>query len=437
MTYRVRPASVLAGEVEPPGDKSISHRAVIFNSIANGAAEILNYLPAEDTLATVQCLKALGVDLHLDPDPSEKPETRGIRVTVTGKGIEGLTEADRVLDAGNSGTTLRLLTGLLSAVPFFSIISGDASLNARPMGRLVKPLRLMGAEIWGMEQDTRAPLAIKGRQLTGIKYRLPVASAQLKSALILAGLFAQGDSFIEEPSPSRDHTERLIQAMGATLTQEDTAIGVRPGPLCPLDIRIPGDISSAACWLVAGAIHPNASIKVSNTGVNPTRIGIIDVLKAMGACMAVGEHRMMGGEPVADIAVESSQLEGTEIGGDLIPRLIDEIPLVALAATQAMGTTIIGDAAELRVKESDRIRSTVQALSCLGANVEERPDGMAIHGPTPLKGAHCNSHGDHRLAMMLGVAGLVAKGETTIEQAEMADVSYPGFWDDLERVKLY
>ncbi|MFQ5875484.1 MAG: 3-phosphoshikimate 1-carboxyvinyltransferase, partial [Dehalococcoidia bacterium] len=275
MTHRVRPAPALAGEVEPPGDKSISHRAVIFNSIANGPAQVLNFLPGADTLATVDCLQALGVEIRLDPDPLEGSAPKGLRVMVNGRGIERLVEADQVLDARNSGTTIRLLTGLLSAAPFFSVISGDSSLNARPMGRLIKPLRLMGAEIWGREQGDQAPLSIRGGALSGIEYSLPVASAQIKSALILAGLFAEGDSVIHQPAPSRDHTERMVQAMGAEIKVEDTTITVRPGPLSPSDVRVPGDISSAACWIVAGAINPNASIKALATGVNPTRAGII------------------------------------------------------------------------------------------------------------------------------------------------------------------
>ena len=434
MTYRVISASALGGEVEPPGDKSISHRAVILNSIANGAAEVTNFLPGADTLATVDCLKALGVDIRLDPGPTKDTTPRGLQVAVVGRSIEGLAEADRVLDARNSGTTMRLLAGLLAAIPFFTIISGDSSLNARPMGRVVKPLRLMGAEIWGRHQDELPPLAIKGGQLKGIEHSLPVASAQLKSALILAGLFAQGDTVIHQPAPSRDHTERLVQAMGGRLSMKGNTISVGPSPLSAQDIRVPGDISSAAYWLVAGAIHPNARIKVLNTGVNPTRTGIIEVLRAMGAQLEEGEQRLSGGEPMTDIIIESSSLEGVEVGGDLIPRLIDELPLVALAATQAKGRTVIRDAGELRFKESDRIWTTVQELTRLGANIEEQPDGMVIHGPTPLRGASCHSHGDHRVAMTLGMAGLIAKGETIIEEHQVVDVSYPGFWDDLERL---
>ena len=436
MTYKMTPASALAGEIEPPGDKSISHRAVIFNSIAHGRAEISNFLPGEDTLATIDCLKAVGADIHVDTTVPETQKIRNLRLIVTGKGIEGLAEASQVLDARNSGTTMRLLTGLLSAAPFFTVITGDSSLNSRPMGRVVEPLRLMGAEIWGRDRDSQAPLAIKGGQLTGIEYSMPVASAQVKSALILAGLFAKGETLVRQPAPSRDHTERMVQAMGASLTLENSTISLKPGRLHALDISVPGDISSAAPWLVAGAIHPNAKIKVLNTGVNPTRTGIIEVLRAMGAQLVVGEPRESGGEPLADISVESSQHEGVEVASALIPRLIDEIPLVALAATQAKGTTTIRDAAELRVKESDRVETTVQELRRLGADIEERPDGMVIHGPTPLKGAHCNSHGDHRLAMTLGIAALIAKDETTIEDSEVVDVSYPGFWEELERLRI-
>jgi len=294
----------------------------------------------------------------------------------------------------------------------------------------------MGAEVWGRGGDSLAPLAIKGNQLRGIKYQLPVASAQLKSAILIAALFAQGDTTVEEPAPSRDHTERMLRAMGARLKSDGLRITLTPDPvpLVPLDLHIPGDISSAAFWLVAGAIHPNARIEVKNTGINPTRMGIIEVLLDMGAKLRIENERIEAGEPVADLIVESSDLVGRQIGGSLIPRLIDEIPLIAIAGCVARGTTVIRDAAELRVKETDRIRATVKELSRLGADIGELPDGLIIRGGKTLKGGEGHSYHDHRLAMAWGIAGLVAQGETVIHDAEVVAFSYPGFWSDLERL---
>lgn len=427
MDQRVRGASILRGEVIPPGDKSISHRAVILNSIAGGRARVDNFSPGADCLATVACLRQLGVEIV-----EESP----VNLTVSGVGKEGLKEPKDVLNAGNSATTIRLLAGLLAAQPFLSIVTGDESLRSRPMARLIHPLRLMGTEVWGRGGDSLAPLAIKGNQLRGIKYQLPVASAQLKSAVLIAALFAQGDTTVEEPAPSRDHTERMLRAMGAKLKSDGLRITLTPDPvpLVPLDLHIPGDISSAAFWLVAGAIHPNAKIEVKNTGINPTRMGIIEVLLDMGAKLRIENERIEAGEPVADLIVESSDLVGRQIGGSLIPRLIDEIPLIAIAGCVARGTTVIRDAAELRVKETDRIRATVKELSRLGADIGELPDGLIIRGGKTLKGGECHSYHDHRLAMAWGIAGLVAQGETVIHDAEVVAFSYPGFWSDLERL---
>lgn len=425
MEKRVKGCSNLKGEVAPPGDKSISHRAVILNSIASGKARIANFSSGDDCLAMISCLRALGVEIIKES---------GL-LTVSGVGKEGFTEPADVLNARNSATTMRLLAGLLAAQPFLSIITGDESLRSRPMARLIHPLRTMGADIWGRGYDSLAPLAIKGGQLRGIDYTSPVASAQLKSAILIAGLFAEGGTTVEEPATSRDHTERMLGAMGADLQRDGSKIALTPPiSLSPIDITIPGDISSAAFWLVAAAIHPNAHITVIKTGINPTRTGIIDVLLEMGAKLRVKNERTEGGEPVADLEVESSELVGTEIGGCIIPRLIDEIPLIALAGSLARGTTTIREAEELRVKESDRIGATVKELSKLGADIEELPDGMVIHGGRELKGGECYSHHDHRLAMTLGIAGLVAQGETVIHGAEAVDVSYPSFWQDLERL---
>ena len=425
MDRRVTGCSKLRGEIIPPGDKSISHRALILNSVVKGRAKIDNLAPGEDVAATISCLRALGVEIV---------EQGGV-VNVMGVGRGGFKEPADVLYARNSGTTTRLMCGLLSAQPFLSIITGDASLRSRPMGRVIQPLRLMGAQIWGRGNDSLAPLVIKGGRLSGIEYKLPVASAQIKSAVLIAALFAQGNTVVIEPAPSRDHTERLMRNMGVKLRKKGPRIEIAPAEIpSPMDVRVPGDISAAAFWLVAGAIHPDARIKMLNTGVNATRVGIIQVLQKMGARLSVEWPRSESGEPVADLVIESSELTGMQIGGDLIPKIIDELPLVALAGALARGTTAIVDARELRVKESDRIAATVKELSRFGVDIEELPDGMVIRGGRPLKGTQCSSHGDHRLAMMLGIAALVAQGETVIGDAEAVDVSYPTFWKDLERL---
>ncbi|MFC2058040.1 3-phosphoshikimate 1-carboxyvinyltransferase [Chloroflexota bacterium] len=425
MKQSIRAPYSLEGAVEPPSDKSISHRAAILNSIAEGEARITNFSSSGDCNATISCLQALGVQIEQDEHS---------RLIIRGAGKEGLKEAGDVLDAKNSATAMRLLTGLLAAQPFQSIITGDESLLSRPMDRIIQPLRLMGAQLWGRNNDSRAPLVINGGKLHGIRYTLPVASAQVKSALLLAALFAQDATAIIEPMPSRDHTERMLKAMGAGIKVDGDCITLSPGSLKTLDVVIPGDISSAAYWLVAGSIHPRAKISLPNTGINPTRDGIIEVLRSMGASISVDNKRVVSGEPVADLLVESSDLSGIEIGGSLIPRVIDEIPLIAVAASIAQGKTVIRDARELRVKETDRITSTASELLKLGAIIEELPDGMIVHGGKRLKGAQCDSHLDHRLAMALGVGALVAEGETAIDNAEAADISYPGFWQDLDRL---
>ncbi len=425
MKQVVQAPPALDGKVSPPGDKSISHRAVILNGIARGDSRVSNFAQAADCLATVACMRSLGVAIE---------SSKGGGLVVGGVGDKGLKEADDVLCAENSGTTMRLLAGLLAAQPFFSIITGDRSLRSRPMDRVIQPLRLMGAQIWGRSSDSRAPLVIKGGQLHGIRYTLPVPSAQLKSALLLAALYARGDTIIKEPVASRDHTERMLKAMGAKIEVKGDAITVSPSRLKAIDITVPGDISSAAFWLVAGVIHHRANIRLSNVGINPTRSGIIDVLNAMGANLTVTNERTVSGEPVADLRVQSSQLSGIEISGELIPRVIDEIPLIALAASVAQGKTVIRDAGELRVKETDRISNTAKELLKLGADVQELPDGMVIQGRKKLRGAACESHGDHRLAMMIGVAALVAEGKTEIDNAEAVNISYPRFWQDLKRL---
>lgn len=426
MEQRIRKPRTLQGEIIPPPDKSISHRSLILNSIAEGRAQVTNFLTAADCLSTLSCLQALGVEI----------ERKGNTVTVHGRGAGGFREPEKILDAGNSGTTIRLLSGLLAAQPFRCIITGDASLRSRPMDRVIEPLSLMGAIIRGHEGSQRAPLTIEGGKLHGIRYRLPVASAQVKSAILIAGLFAEGETIIEEPAPSRDHTERMLRAMGAAVKVEGRTITLtpQPSPLRPLSLQVPADISSAAFWLVAGAVHPNARIKLHGVNLNPTRSGVIDILQSMGARLIMDSQHMEGEEPTADIEIQSSRLRAVSFGGEMIPRLIDEIPVLAVAAAVAEGTTAIRDAAELRVKESDRIATTARELGRLGARIEELPDGLIIHGVPSLKGNLCDSHGDHRLAMALAVAGLIAEGETIISHAEAVDISYPEFWQDMGRL---
>jgi 3-phosphoshikimate 1-carboxyvinyltransferase len=429
-TRTIKPCPRLEGEIFLPGDKSISHRAVILNSLARGEARIHNFAPGRDCLATIRCLKRLGVKIVREGN-RESPT-----LLLSGTGEEELEEPDNVLDAEDSATTMRLLGGLLAGQPFLSIITGDSSLRNRPMDRLVEPLRLMGADVWGRGRDCFAPLVIKGRRLRGMDFTLPVASAQIKSAILLAGLFADGNTVLHQTVHSRDHTERMLKEMGASLESRGNSISLLPlsRPLIPLSLRVPGDISSAAYFLVAAAIHPDARIVVRGCGTNPTRTGIVDVLLTMGARLKIDDERLEAGEPLADIVVESSELKGIEIGGDIIPRLIDEIPVLAVAACVARGKTVIKGAGELRVKESDRIATVVTELSRLGAKIEPLPDGMVIHGGTHLSGAVVDSHFDHRLAMSLAVAGVIAGGETAIEHAQVAEVSYPAFWQSLQQV---
>jgi 3-phosphoshikimate 1-carboxyvinyltransferase len=412
-----RPRS-LSGAVTPPGDKSISHRALIFNGIAQGKARVENLGPGLDVLSTIKCLRALGVGIRRDGDT----------LIVTGGGLH---EPSNVLNAGNSGTTMRLMAGVLAAQDFVSIITGDGSLRSRPMGRVIDPLRRMGAQILGRKNDTLAPLTIKGGSLRGMRYEMPVASAQVKSSLLLAGLYADGETVLEQPALSRDHTERLFSTMGVPVTVDGLSLRLQPGMLRSVDVTVPADISAAAFWLVAGVCHSDAEVHVEGVGVNPSRTGILDVLKAMGADVSVENRRTQGGEPVADLVARSSSLKATEIGGAMIPLLADEIPIIALAACFARGTTVITDAEELRVKESDRLHTTATELLRLGADVEELPNGLRVNGGKPLHGAAGQSYGDHRLAMTLGVAGLLTDGPVTINGSEAASVSYPSFWEDV------
>ena len=424
MRETIKAARKLGGSVAPPGDKSISHRAAMFNAIAQGEAVVENFLRGADCLATLNCLRQLGVQWHWQDEI----------LLITGGGKDGLREPGTVLDCRNSGTSIRLFAGLLAGQPFFSVLTGDASLRSRPMSRVIEPLRTMGAEISARDAGSKAPMAIRGGNLRGIEYVLPVASAQVKSALLLAGLYATGETTVLEPGPTRDHTERMLSAMGADVRfGEGPNVTVKPlrGELNATSMRVPGDISSAAPWLVLGAAHPDAEIRITGVCVNPTRTGILDILQMMGADIVLEEERTVGAEPVADILVRSSRLHGAAIEGNLVPRAIDELPLVALAGCFAEGETVIKDAGELRLKESDRIRTTAQGLRKLGAKVEEMPAGLRIPGRQRLHGAPVSARGDHRLAMMLGVAGNLAGGETIVHNSQSVAVSYPRFWHDL------
>ena len=426
-----RPNS-LDGIISVPGDKSISHRSLILNAIAYGDALVQGLSGGDDVLSTMHCLQAMGVTIE--------PTGQAGSYSVIGRGPQ-LVEPSDILNAGNSGTSIRLLSGILAAQPFVSVITGDSSLRTRPMQRILDPLGQMGAQIMGRHENTLAPLVFRGGNLRGIEYDLPMASAQVKSAIMLAGLFASSETVIHQPALSRDHTERMLSAMGGKVKEDGLNLTVLPTELKAVNITVPGDISSASFWIVAGLCHPNAQIMVRGVGLNPSRTGIIDVLQDMraGDALQLLNQRNEGGEPVADILVTSAELHGTEIGGDMIPRMLDEVPILAVAACFAIGDTVIRDAAELRVKESDRIATTVSELTRLGADIEATADGMIIHGRGPgegtLEGAECESHTDHRLAMSMAVAGLLANGKTTVHGALDASVSYPEFWQDLDILK--
>ena len=419
----------LQGRIRVPGDKSISHRALMLGAIAQGETQIQGLLLGEDPRSTAGCFSLLGAEIS---------ELNTELVRVKGIGLGNLQEPVDVLNAGNSGTTLRLMLGLLASHPgrFFAV-TGDSSLRSRPMSRVVKPLQQMGAEIWGRQGASLAPLAIAGQNLKPIHYHSPIASAQVKSCILLAGLMTEGQTTVTEPALSRDHSERMLQAFGADLSidQETNSVTITGGAqLHGQTVIVPGDISSAAFWLVAGAIVPGSELVIENVGVNPTRMGILEALSMMGADIDLENQRVVAGEPVADLRVRSSTLKSCTIAGDLIPRLIDEIPILAVAAVFAEGTTIIRDAAELRVKESDRIAVMAQQLNQMGAKVTELPDGMEITGGTTLSGTDVDSHTDHRIAMSLAIAALNATGTTIIHGAEAAAISYPDFTATLQQV---
>lgn len=426
MNAVIKPSGKLRGEITVPGDKSISHRSVMLGSIAKGDTRISGFLTGEDCLSTIDCFKKLGIDI----------EVNGTDVTVHGKGLKGLSAPAETLDVGNSGTTLRLMSGILSAQPFTTRLTGDSSIQKRPMGRVASPLGLMGAKITSENEKMTAPLTIEGQRLHGIDYTLPVASAQVKSALILAGLYADGETRITEPEATRDHTEIMLNYLGADIRKEGDTIVVRPAAeLTGRDITVPGDISSAAYFIAAALISKDSEVLIKNVGVNPTRTGIITAFKAMGGNIELTNERTVCGEPVADILVRSSRLHGVVIKGAIIPKLIDEIPVIAAAACYASGETVIADAAELRVKESDRIKTMAAELGRMGATVIQTDDGMIILGGIPLHGAVCESYNDHRVAMSVAVAALGAKGETQIKDCGCVDISFPGYFDALKSLR--
>jgi 3-phosphoshikimate 1-carboxyvinyltransferase len=440
-------ATGLRGSLTLPGDKSISHRALLLNALAKGEARVEGFLPSDDCLSSMACLRAYGVDF--DYDPTTSPTT----VIVRSPGLEAFTEPDRILDCGNSGTTMRLLSGLAAGFDGISFLDGDTSLRRRPMDRVLRPLQSMGAQVDARQGGRLAPLTIRGashssadrtsaNQLRPFDGRLEVASAQVKSAVLIAALSAAGMSTIEEIGPTRDHTEIMLRAMGASiagtpLANGGTRIEVQPGAdLHPIDLVVPGDISAAAFWLVAGTIVPDSEIHLQGVGLNPTRSGILDILNAMGANIEVQEERRVGGEAFADLVVRSAPLHGITIDGPLVTRAIDEFPVIAVAAAVATGRTEVRDAAELRLKESDRVASTVAMLQALGANIEPRDDGFVVAGSgsghnAALRGARLDSVGDHRLAMAAAVAALVAEGDSELHGAESVAISYPEFWRHL------
>lgn len=425
-TLTINPAGPLKGTVTVPGDKSITHRAIVLSALAEGETTIMGYCRGEDCLDTARAFRAMGIEIQEAPG----------RLHVFGKGRWGLAEPDRPIDCGNSGTGIRLLAGLLAGQDFFTVLTGDESIRRRPMGRIVRPLRQMGATITGRKGGELAPLAVSGSRLSGITYESPVASAQVKSALLLAGLFAEGTTRVVEPQPSRDHTERMLRSLGVPIRVQGTAVeidGRQPvGWGGERTMEVPGDLSAAAFFAVAASVIPGSDVTVQGVGVNPTRTGCLDILREMGGDLQLLRERVEGGEPVADLRIRSAPLRGVRIGADRIPRTIDEFPILFVAAALAEGDTEIRGAEELRHKESDRIATMASELRKLGARIEEAPDGVRIrgagHGKTPpLKGGRVTSHGDHRVAMSLAVAALLADAPVHIDQADSIETSFPEF----------
>ncbi|KKI85749.1 3-phosphoshikimate 1-carboxyvinyltransferase [Shouchella clausii] len=418
--------SGLSGTIVVPGDKSISHRAVMFGAMANGTTNVSGFLPGDDCLSTIACFRQMGVAI----------EQEGDKVTVEGKGLDGLKEPNGVLDVGNSGTTIRLLLGVLSGRPFHSVVVGDDSIGKRPMARVTGPLRQMGAQIDGRETGNKTPLSIRGGQTKAIEYTMPVASAQVKSALLLAGLQAEGETSVTEPQTTRDHTERMLHAFGVKVTTAGKTISIQGGQsLQAADVVVPGDISSAAFFLVAGCIVPGSRVHLKNVGLNPTRAGILEVLKRSGAKLSIDEQVTTGGEPRGDMTISTSELSPFVIEGEEVPTLIDEIPVLAVLATQISGTTIIRDAEELKVKETNRIDTVVGELAKLGADIEATDDGMIIRGGKPLTGGKVDSHGDHRIGMALVIASLCANGPVELANIGSISVSYPQFFEHLQSLQ--
>ena len=424
-SYTVQPATTLQGEISVPGDKSISHRSIMLGSIARGVTTVRGFLRGEDNISTLDAFRAMGVGVEDD----------GETLRIKGAGLHGLSEPADILDCGNSGTSMRLITGLLAGQRFFSVLTGDQYLRKRPMGRVIEPLGRMGASIFGRSGGDKAPLAIVGRELTGISHTSKVASAQVKSALMLAGLYADGTTTVTEPHLSRDHSERMFRYFGADVETSDNTVTVRGGrELTGRDIVVPGDISSAAFFIVAALIVPGAELLIRGVGVNPTRTGVIDILVAMGGSIELLDRREVSGEPVADLLVRASRLKGIEIGGEVVPRAIDEFPVISVAAALAEGKTVLRDARELRVKETDRIAAMAANLRRSGVQVVETDDGMEIIGTEKMQGCMAESFGDHRIAMSMLIAGLAAAGNVTVDDIDCIATSFPTFLELLEKV---
>ncbi|MFC1569887.1 3-phosphoshikimate 1-carboxyvinyltransferase [bacterium] len=420
----IHPVKFLKGTVCIPGDKSISHRSLLFGAIAEGETVITNLAPGKDVQSTRHCIEQLGISIQTDEDC----------IRVNGKGLKRFQKPKQILDAGNSGTTMRLLSGILAAQPFTSTITGDDSLSKRPMKRIISPLSQMGARIEAQPGDT-APLTIVGQDLQPIHYQSPVASAQVKSCVLLAGLHTQGVTSVTEPALSRDHTERMLQAFGVPVKRNGLTVSVEgPAKLTGTHIPVPGDISAAAFFMVAASIIPDSEIIIQDVGLNPSRAGILFALRQMGCQIKEINARNVGDEPMADLLIQSGHLHGTTIEGNLIPQLVDEIPILAIAALFAEGKTHVKDAGELRVKETDRIAALEKNIRLMGGTIESFEDGFTIAGPQKLKGAALKSFGDHRIAMAFAVAGLLAEGETEIHEAECAEISHPGFYSDLRKL---
>ena len=415
----------LRGELEIPGDKSISHRAIMFGSLAKGTTEVTHFLQGADCLSTISCFQKLGIEIENKPD----------KILIHGKGLHGLSAPTQILDCGNSGTTTRLISGILSGQNFTSTLTGDASIQKRPMKRIMDPLSQMGADITSVHGNNCAPLTIKGSKLQGIHYHSPIASAQVKSAILLAGLYAEGETRVTEPYISRNHSEIMLSHFGADVRTEGTTAILLPDPVLEgQKIAVPGDISSAAYFIAAGLLVPGSEILLKNVGINPTRDGILRVAKEMGGNIELLNVNTDNGEPTADLLVKFSALKGITIGGEIIPTLIDEVPIIAIMAAFANGTTIIKDAAELKVKESNRIQVMVDNLKAMGADIESTDDGMIIHGGKDLHGAIIDSHKDHRIAMSFAIASLLADGHMTILDRDCVDISFPTFYADLNRL---